>query len=231
ESTFGYGRFFWAGFVAAWRAGGSNGFLRFRVRTKWRIDRSMAWSPECRTIGCRVKVVALTSCLQPGDYTTMRLKCFNGLPLKSKESRRNGFDFMMAMHRAEATVLTETSLSISARLDQFGPTTHRFHLRGCKHWQSHAAAAVGRPVRCASHCGNELRSAARRSARLIVRKFLPKGPILRRQSGQFHIRTVPARRLIRMVLLNPSSALVRVGTSRVSFPRRSLRKTVRNQWA
>src|SRR5436853_7555154 len=124
---------------------------------------------------------------------------------------------MTAIHRVEATVLTETPLSIWARLDRFGPTTHRFHLRGCKHWQSHAAAAVGRPARCAFQCDNELRSVARRSVRLIVRKFLPKASVLRHQFGQFRIRTVPARRLIRMAFPHLSSALVGVGTSPISL--------------
>src|SRR5216110_3727182 len=117
----------------------------------------------------------------------------------------NDFYFMTAMHRVEAT-LTAASLSIWARLDRFGPTTHRFHLRGCKHWQSHAAAAVGRPARCAFQCDNELRSVARRSVRLIVRKFLPKGSVLRHQSGQLRVGTVAARRFIQMVLLRLSSA-------------------------
>jgi len=66
---------------------GSNGFLRFRVRTKWRINSSMAWSPKCRTIGCRGKVMALTPCFSAVRNTTVRLNRLNDLPLESKESR------------------------------------------------------------------------------------------------------------------------------------------------
>src|SRR6266851_5420671 len=112
-----------------------------------------------------------------------------------------------AMHPAEATVLTETSLSISARWDRFGPTTHQFRLQGCKLCRSHAVAVAGPPVRYAGRCGNEPQSAARAGVRLAVHQFLQAGSISRRRSAQFRIRTVRAHRLIRMVLLHPSSAL------------------------
>src|SRR5947208_12956199 len=132
------------------------------------------------------------------------------------------------MHRAKATVLTEAPLVFGhVWIDLVRPRID----------STFEVVNIGKAtllqqsdgLRAALSSDNELRSVARRSVRLIVRKFLPKGSVLRHQFGQFRIRTVPARRLIRMALLHLSSALVVVETSPISLPRRALRKTVRSQ--
>src|SRR4029453_14455754 len=146
----------------------------------------------------------------------------SGLSLKSKGLKELPESFLWVQY---------TVANTSAHSDRSGPTMHRFRLRDCKRWQSHAAAATGLPRHCAGRCGNGQRLVAHALAHSPVRQSLQAELTLPRQSVRSRIRRLPARRSTRMARAHPSSASVRAWTLSVLPLRSALRKTVRNRWA